>query len=96
METFHWKDYWNALRVSLRKAHPELTEQDLAYREGDESQLMQRLSSRLSKSPAQLNELLFVHLIAMPDEEETGEGMDPDALLEELEREMKDSSPRSN
>lgn len=96
MEIFHWKEYWTRLKGSLRKVHPELTDQDLDYQEGNESELIERLSVKLRKSAAELNEVLFIHLIAVWDElDESGEmdesqGMDPEELLEELEQEMQE------
>lgn len=99
MEIFHWKEYWNRLKGSLRKVHPELTDQDLDYQEGNESELIERLSVKLRKSAAELNEVLFIHLIAVLDEldgaGETDEtpGRDPEDLLEELEKEMQEPPP---
>jgi hypothetical protein len=101
MEIFHWKEYWNRMKSSLRKVHPELTDQDLDYQEGQESELIERLSLKLRRSTAELNEVLFIHLIALLDEPEDpgpaedapeAGGLDPETLLEELEREMQDPS----
>lgn len=101
MEIFHWKEYWNRLKGSLRKVHPELTDQDLNYEEGSESELIERLSLKLRKSSAELNEVLFIHLIAVLDELDDEEsqqspetrGIDPETLLEELEKEMQEPPP---
>ena len=101
MEIFHWKEYWNKMKGSLRKIHPELSDEDLDYQDGKEAELIERLSLKLRTSSAELNEVLFIHLIAMLDEpEDSGvpedapgaEGMDPETLLKELEREMQDPS----
>jgi hypothetical protein len=97
MEIFHWKEYWNRMKGSLRKVHPELSDEDLDYQDGKESELIERLSLKLRRSTAELNEVLFIHLIAMLDEPRDpdspeAEGMDPETLLEELEREMQDPS----
>jgi len=98
MEVFHWKEYWQRLRASLHHTYPQLSEQDLDYHEGAESQLMNRLSFKLRKSAAQVNELLFLHLITLEDEAELTpeKGMDPDTLLEELEKQMNESCRSSD
>lgn len=91
MEIFHWKEYWSLLKTSLRKAYPELSEEDLEYHEGAGSHLITRLGSKLHRSSVELNELLFVHLLSLEEEAEQDAyetGMDPEKLLEELEKEM--------
>lgn len=70
MEVFHWKEYWDILKPSLRKAHPHLTAEDLEYIKGQEKELMNRLSYILGKSTIEINELLFIHLISLEDHED--------------------------
>jgi hypothetical protein len=68
MENFHWKEYWSLLQESLQKTYRNLTTDDLQYTEGEEDELMNRLQQKLRKSRAEVNEILFIHLIGVDDD----------------------------
>lgn len=71
MENFHWDEYWDFIKNSLRKTYTILKEEDLQYSEGDESILMERLASKLGITSSEINEVLFLHLICAEQKKES-------------------------
>lgn len=69
MENFHWKEYWSLLKDSLLRTYHQLTEEDLSYEEGKEEVLISRLKRKLKISANEVNEVLFIHLIGMYEDE---------------------------
>jgi uncharacterized protein YjbJ (UPF0337 family) len=47
MTTLEFQGNWNAIRKKLRQKHPDLTDDDLRYEEGRESQLLDHLQKTL-------------------------------------------------
>lgn len=43
-------DNWETKKQQIKKEHPELTEDDLVYKAGQEVELLERLQKKLKKS----------------------------------------------
>jgi uncharacterized protein YjbJ (UPF0337 family) len=50
MNQLQVKGNWNVIKGKLKQAYGELTEDDLAYSEGNEDQLVGRLHQKLGKT----------------------------------------------
>lgn len=51
MVTFKITDAdWEVLKLKLQRKYNHLTDEDLAYKEGDEDQLLDRLAKRLNRN----------------------------------------------
>ena len=50
MNELQIKGNWNVIKGKLKQAYGELTEDDLAYSEGNEDQLVGRLQQKLGKT----------------------------------------------
>lgn len=55
----YWMENWEDISGSLRKKYPSLTDEDLAYRKGEEEQLLGRLQNKLGLKPQELQELMM-------------------------------------
>ncbi|GAB3016404.1 hypothetical protein GCM10027284_39310 [Cyclobacterium sediminis] len=53
------KGNWNELKGKLKEEYGELTDDDLAYAEGQEDQLLGRLQQKTGESKEKLKKLLF-------------------------------------
>lgn len=49
---------WNTLKAKLKKQHPELTNDDLAYTVGKEDELVTRLEKRLGETKENVIEMI--------------------------------------
>lgn len=53
------KGNWNELKGKLKAKYGELTEDDLAFAEGQEDQLLGRLQKKTGETKDKLKEILF-------------------------------------
>ncbi|WP_339904538.1 CsbD family protein [uncultured Cyclobacterium sp.] len=53
------KGNWNEMKGKLKEEYGELTDDDLAYAEGQEDQLLGRLQQKTGESKEKLKKLLF-------------------------------------
>lgn len=49
---------WDTKKKNLKKEYPHITDEDLAYEVGKESELVNRLKEKLNKSEEQIHTLL--------------------------------------
>jgi len=63
MDRLEWKGNWNEIKGGLKSKYGELTDDDLAYTEGQEDQLFGRLQQRLGKGRQEIEEMFrdFTH-----------------------------------
>jgi uncharacterized protein YjbJ (UPF0337 family) len=54
----HLKGNWNVIKGKLKQAYGELTDNDLAYVEGQEDELTGRIQKRLGKTASEVRSLL--------------------------------------
>jgi len=52
------KGNWNQIKGKLKSEYGELTDDDLAYQEGKEDQLIGRLQERLGKSKQEVKNII--------------------------------------
>ncbi len=52
------KGNWNVMKGKLKQTYGELTDDDLAYTDGQEDELVGRLQKRLGKTSADINSIL--------------------------------------
>lgn len=50
MNKLEWKGNWNKIKGKLKQKYGDLTDDDLAFAEGKEDELIGRLQSRLGKT----------------------------------------------
>jgi uncharacterized protein YjbJ (UPF0337 family) len=58
MNELQIKGNWNAIKGKLKQAYGELTDDDLAYSEGTEDQLVGRLQQKLGKTKEEIQRAL--------------------------------------
>lgn len=63
MENFHWSEYWDSIKASLLSTYAFLTDSDLYFEEGRENKVLLLLASKFGVTAAEVNTLLFYHLI---------------------------------
>jgi uncharacterized protein YjbJ (UPF0337 family) len=49
---------WDAKKEHIKKIHPELTDDDLVYKAGQEMEVLERLQKKLKKSKDEVSTLL--------------------------------------
>ena len=54
MDKLELKGKWNELKGKVKKAHANLTDDDLRYEDGQDDQLLGRLQQKLGKSREEL------------------------------------------
>jgi uncharacterized protein YjbJ (UPF0337 family) len=54
MDKLELKGKWNEMRGKVKKAHSDLTDDDLRYEEGKDDELLGRLQQKLGKSREEL------------------------------------------
>ncbi len=52
------KGNWNVLKGKFKQQYAELTDDDLAYQEGQEEELLGRLQKKLGKTKEQLKDFI--------------------------------------
>jgi uncharacterized protein YjbJ (UPF0337 family) len=52
------KGNWNVVKGKLKKAYGDLTDDDLAYTEGQENELLGRIQKRLGKTAGDVRKLI--------------------------------------
>lgn len=58
MTKFEIKGNWNELKGKLKQKYGQLTDDDLAFTEGKEDELLGRLQQRLGKNKEQIREVI--------------------------------------
>lgn len=58
MSEITWKGRWNEIKGKVKKAYGDLTENDLAYEEGSEDELLGKLQQKLGKTKEQVEDWL--------------------------------------
>ena len=61
MKEWQIKGDWKTVKGKLKKQYAELTEDDLAYEEGREQELIGRLQKKLGKTAEEVREILNKH-----------------------------------
>jgi hypothetical protein len=51
---------WPTIKSKLLEKHPELTEEDLRYELGKDSELLLRLTTKLKKTDKEIHDLLSI------------------------------------
>jgi len=52
------KGNWNVIKGKIKQQYAELTEDDLAYQEGQEDELMGRLQKKLGKTKSEVKDFI--------------------------------------
>jgi len=52
------KGNWNVIKGKIKQEYGELTEDDLAYQEGQEDELMGRLQKKLGKTKSEVKDFI--------------------------------------
>jgi hypothetical protein len=60
MEEDQFSSTWERNKEALRKQHPHLTEDDLAYQLGKEEELLERLQTKLGKTKKEIRDWLRI------------------------------------
>lgn len=60
METPDFKNKWPQWRERIRHEYPDLTDEDLDYREGNEADLVLRLEKKMKKNKEEIYEWLHI------------------------------------
>lgn len=58
MADLQLKGNWNKIKGNLKEQYSELTDDDLAYAEGKEEQLIGRIQKRLGKSKEEVRKMI--------------------------------------
>lgn len=58
MDKLEIKGHWNEMKGKLKKQYGQLTDDDLAYQEGKEEELIGRIQARLGKTRDEVVEML--------------------------------------
>lgn len=58
MKDFKWKNRWNEIKEKVANNYSDLTDDDLAYIEGQEEELLTRLVTKTGKSRDEVNNWL--------------------------------------
>lgn len=58
MKDYKWKNRWNEIKEKVANNYSELTDDDLAYIEGEEEELLTRLVTKTGKSRDEVNNWL--------------------------------------
>lgn len=58
MNTLRFKGSWNETKGKLKQKYGELTDDDLAYTEGKEDELLGRLQKRLGESKDNIRKMI--------------------------------------
>lgn len=58
MNKLTFKGSWNEVQGRLKKAYGDLTDDDLAYEEGQDDQLLGRLQKKLGKTRDQVRKII--------------------------------------
>ena len=58
MNKLQFKGSWNEVKGKLKQKYAQLTDDDLAYAEGKEDELIGRLQKRLGKSAEEVRQML--------------------------------------
>jgi uncharacterized protein YjbJ (UPF0337 family) len=58
MDKLELKGNWNEVKGRLKRVYGDLTDDDLAYEEGQEDELVGRVQKRLGKTREQAREIL--------------------------------------
>jgi uncharacterized protein YjbJ (UPF0337 family) len=56
--TLNLKGNWNVTKGKLKQAYGDLTDDDLTYVEGQESELVGRIQKKLGKSAAEVRKMI--------------------------------------
>lgn len=59
MNNLKIKGNWNELKGKLKQQYGELTDNDLAYAEGQEDELLGRIQKKTGKAKDELKQMLF-------------------------------------
>ena len=59
MNSLKIKGNWNELKGKLKQEYGELTDNDLAYAEGQEDELLGRIQKKTGKAKDELKKMLF-------------------------------------
>ncbi len=51
-------EYWNELKMKLRKKYPQLTDVDFQHKEGKEESMLRMIEYKLRKSKEQMKEII--------------------------------------
>jgi uncharacterized protein YjbJ (UPF0337 family) len=58
MTTLNLKGNWNELKGKLKQKYGQLTDDDLAFAEGKEDELMGRIQKRLGRSKEEVRQMI--------------------------------------
>lgn len=58
MKDYKWKNRWNEIKEKVANNYSDLTDDDLAYIEGQEEELLTRLVTKTGKSRDEVNNWL--------------------------------------
>jgi len=58
MNQLQFKGTWNEIKGKLKQKYAQLTDDDLAYDEGQEDELLGRLQKKLGKGKEELKEII--------------------------------------
>ena len=58
MNKLHFKGSWNEVKGKLKQTYGQLTDDDLAFAEGKDEELVGRLQKRLGKSKEEVREMI--------------------------------------
>lgn len=57
-QSFHLQAPWEEVKEKLKEINVNLTDEDLVYSEGNEDELLQRLSQKMKKDPNDVKALI--------------------------------------
>lgn len=58
MENLELRGHWNELKGKLKQKYGELTDDDLAFEDGKEDELIGRLQKKLGKTDREIRDML--------------------------------------
>lgn len=61
MENLELRGHWNELKGKLKQKNGELTDDDLAFEDGKEDELIGRLQKKLGKTDREIRDMLRKH-----------------------------------
>lgn len=60
MDTNEFQEKWPETKAKLKEEHPHLTEEDLRYELGKETELLERLQKKLNKTKKEIRNWLHI------------------------------------